>query len=325
MNWNDIIGHSDIIKRLRAAISNDMFPHAVIFSGARGIGKFTTAEVTAAALLCQSKNNAPCGECQSCRAIRAGVHPDLFVITPDTSAKQPVIKVGQIRQLLADISLAPMLSELRVIIIDDAHLMNGVSQNSILKTIEEPVGKSAYILVTDRRSDLLITLRSRCMTMTFNRLTPEELALGLRDRNIGDIEQISQLSDGSPGRAIQLSNEGGLKLRAAVFDILKSIEKMNVEDIFKTSEELGKSTRAYVADWLIWFEKFLRDMLLIDTNAQLYNPDMRDELQKRAAGLDERSIFAFFDQALEAQRRLNSNADLRLICDSFLFNLKRSV
>ena len=315
MNWNEIIGHEEIVRRLRAAIADGTFPHAVIFSGARGIGKFTIAGQTAAALLCE-KQNAPCGECQSCRAIRAGAHPDLFVITPDTSTKQPSIKIGQIRQLLGSIALAPMLSNMRVILIDDAHLMNVVSQNSILKTIEEPVGRSVFIFVTDRRSELLITLRSRCMTTTFR---------GLQARDVAEADKIAQLADGSLGRALHLSQDGGLELRAAVFDLLNRIDALTIEDIFKTSEELGKQSRQFAAEWLTFFEKFLRDMLLSDTDAQLYNPDMRGELRARAQSLGERSIFAFFERALDTQRRLNSNADLRLICDSFFINLKRSV
>ena len=199
MDWTDMIGHAAIINRLRSGIADDQFPHAVIFAGMRGIGKHTLAKITAAALLCESHDGAPCGQCQSCRAIRAGTHPDLFEIAPDTAAKQPVIRIGQIRQLLGGIALAPVLADLRVIIIDDAHLMNNISQNSILKTIEEPVGRSAFILVTDRRSDLLITLRSRCMTVNFERLTVEEIEQGLRAREVDEPDKIAALADGSLG------------------------------------------------------------------------------------------------------------------------------
>lgn len=324
MNWNDMIGHAEIIKRLRSSIANDQFPHAMIFAGMRGVGKRTLAGITAAALLCEAKE-APCGQCQSCRALRVGTHPDLFEIVPDPSSKQPVIKIGQIRQLLSGIALAPVLSDLRVIIIDEAHLMNAVSQNSILKTIEEPVGRSAFILVTDRLSDLLITLRSRCMTMSFDRLTVEEITDGLRARNVEDAENIASLADGSFGRALQLSQEGGLALRAEVFNLIKRIDRLTVEEIFALTEELSKQPRSVFAEWLMYFEKFLRDMLVADTDARLYNADLREELSMQRQALSERSIFELFERALETQRRLTSNADLRLICDSFFLKLKRSV
>ena len=203
--------------------------------------------------------------------------------------------------------------------------MNAISQNSILKTIEEPVGRSAFILVTDRRSDLLITLRSRCMTVNFDRLTVEEIAQGLKARNIEDAEGIAALADGSLGRALQLSQEGGLELRAEVFNLIKRLERMTVEDIFAMTEELSKQPRSFFAEWLVCFEKFLRDMLVADTDAKLYNADLRDELSAQRQVLSERNIFEFFDRALETQRRLASNADLRLICDSFFLKLKRSV
>lgn len=324
MNWNDMIGHAEIIKRLRSTIASDQFPHAVIFSGPRGVGKRTLAGITAAALLCEAEE-APCGKCQSCRALRVGAHPDFFEITPDASSKQPVIKIGQIRQLLSGIALAPMLADLRVIIIDDAHLMNAVSQNSILKTIEEPVGRSAFILVTDRLSDLLITLRSRCMTITFDRLTVEEVAEGLRARAVEDADKIAELADGSLGRALQLSQEGGLQLRAEVFDLIKRVDRLTVEDIFVMTEEISKQPRSFFAEWLLYFEKFLRDMIVAESGARLYNADLRDELSAQRQELSERRIFEFLERALEAQRRLSSNADLRLICDAFFIKLKRSV
>lgn len=324
MNWTDIIGHDEIKSRLRAAIKSDQFPHAVIFSGARGIGKFTLARLTAEALLCESED-APCGKCQSCRAIRTGAHPDLFTIVPDAAAKNPTIKVGQIREMLGGIALAPVISDLRVILIDDAHLMNAVSQNSILKTIEEPIGRSAFIFVTDRRTDMLITLRSRCMTLTFDRLSTDEIVGGLEARSIEDAARIAQLADGSLGRALQLSQEGGLELRAKVFETLRSIEKMTIEDIFRMSEEIAKQPRSFFADWLICLQKFLRDMLVADTEAALYNPDMRSELIARRQTLGDRSLFGFFETALKTQRKLASNADLRLMSEAFLLNLKRSV
>lgn len=321
MNWSDILGHADILKRLRSIIADGSFPHAMIFAGVRGIGKYAIAELTAAALLCESPTEAPCGRCASCRALRAGNHPDLFRIAPDSSAKNPTIKVAQIREMLSGIALEPMISDLRVILIDDAHTMNTISQNSILKTIEEPVGRSAFILVTDRRSDLLITLRSRCITLKFDRLTVEEIATGLRAR--GFDESIAELADGSLGRAIQLSEEGGLDMRRNVFELLERLDRMTVEDVFALTEELSKNPRGAVSDWLTCLEKFLRDMLIADVNVRLYNEDMRFELAARRRALGDRRIFEMFDRALEAQRRLATNADLRLICDALMLRMRR--
>ncbi len=323
MNWTEIIGHANIIKRLRSITTDGSFPHAMIFAGVRGIGKYTIAELTAAALLCESSSEAPCGKCASCRALRAGSHPDLFRIAPDSTAKNPTIKIAQIREMLGGIALEPMISDLRVILIDDAHTMNAISQNSILKTIEEPVGRSAFILVTDRRSDLLITLRSRCITLNFDRLTVEEIAKGLRARGLD--ESIAELADGSLGRALQLSEEGGLEMRRNVLDVLNRLDRMTIAEVFALTEELSKNPRGAISDWLTCLEKFLRDMLLADVNARLYNEDVRFELATRRQAFGERRIFEMFDRALEAQRRLSTNADLRLICDALLLRMRRSV
>ena len=98
-----------------------------------------------------------------------------------------------------------------------------------------------------------------------------------------------------------------------------------IEDVFALTEELSKTPRGAVSDWLTCLEKFLRDMLLSDVNARLYNEDVRMELSARRRALGERRIFEMFDRALDAQRRLSTNADLRLICDALMMRMRRSV
>ena len=82
INWNEIIGHEENIAQLQRLLLEQRLPHALLFCGPRGIGKFLTARVLAAALLCGAGSAAPCGQCESCRAYLDGNHPDLYEIEP---------------------------------------------------------------------------------------------------------------------------------------------------------------------------------------------------------------------------------------------------
>ena len=74
--WEDVRGHTEIIRRLRRLVSGGRLPHALVFSGAAGVGKQRTARVLARTLLCAAGGDAPCGHCEACRTMAAGVHPD---------------------------------------------------------------------------------------------------------------------------------------------------------------------------------------------------------------------------------------------------------
>ena len=122
LSWKNLIGHATTIDYLKKNIAYEKFPHAVIFSGEEGIGKRLTAEICAAALLCENQTDGePCGECENCRLVAARSHPDFYVVEAEDNKKTARnIKIGQIRDLQTEAALRPINSARRVMIIDGA-------------------------------------------------------------------------------------------------------------------------------------------------------------------------------------------------------------
>ena len=326
-NWSDILGNEEKVGQIRDMINSRQFPNAVIFSGLAGIGKKMIANVAAMSLLCESDNK-PCGDCPSCRAFMAASHPDYYYMEPDKSKANPMIKIDQVRALQAEVSLMPVMSDLRMVIIDDAELMNGAAQNCLLKTIEEPSGLSKFILTTSNRSRLLMTLRSRCMIINFERLSEEDIMRGLELRNIDNAAEIAVIANGSLGQAIKLAENDGLQIRNDTLDFLESLPKLSIEDIFSKGQSLSTQPKENFREWTNNLQKFLRDLLIINVNIEkyyYYNRDLRGRLSKLRGKFRDSAVFDMLHETAEIQRRLNSNANLELLIESFFIRLKKII
>lgn len=326
-NWSDILGNEEKVGQIREMINSRQFPNAVIFSGLAGIGKKMIANVAAMSLLCESDNK-PCGDCPSCRAFMAASHPDYYYMEPDKSKANPMIKIDQVRALQAEVSLMPVMSDLRMVIIDDAELMNGAAQNCLLKTIEEPSGLSKFILTTSNRSRLLMTLRSRCMIINFERLSEEDIMRGLELRNINNAAEIAVIANGSLGQAIKLAENDGLQIRNDTLDFLESLPKLSIEDIFSKGQSLSTQPKENFREWTNNLQKFLRDLLIINVDIEkyyYYNRDLRGRLSKLRGKFRDSAVFDMLHETAETQRRLNSNANLELLIESFFIRLKKSI
>ena len=124
LTWKNLFGHAATAAYLRKSIADDKFPHAVIFSGAEGVGKRLAAEICAAALLCENSiDGETCGECENCRLVAAHSHPDFYVVEPEETKTTRNIKIGQIRDMQREATLRPINSARRVVILDGAELM----------------------------------------------------------------------------------------------------------------------------------------------------------------------------------------------------------
>jgi len=193
-----IIGHQKQTKFLSEIATTKKIPHALIFEGISKLGKRTVAMNFIKHLFCEQEET--CYQCCSCSAIDKGTHPDLFLIFP----QKKEIQLSQIKELSRRFSLKPYLSSFKAAIIDEAHLMNSESQNSILKILEEPTGDSVIILVSGNPESLLPTVRSRSQRIKFFPVNPQEIRTELQARGGQGqlLEEIVLFSFGRPGLAI---------------------------------------------------------------------------------------------------------------------------
>ena len=327
IRWDTILGHEKNIAHLRRLWQEQRMPHALLFCGAEGIGKKRTALSLAAALLCmEAVADAPCGHCASCTALQAGTHPDFYLVEPESKGKAAKsIRIEQIRELQTRISWAPQLAARRVVIIDQAELMNEAAANSLLKTIEEPAAQMCFVLVTSTPAALLDTIRSRCMRVEFGMLPVAALAEALPEHGI-PAEQaavLASLSDGSLGRALELYADGGLELRADAAALLAELGSMDMEKLWQRSRALSELPREKLADWCMYLSMLLRDLLVLYSGgSQLYHQDLAGKLAALLPMLPEQSVFQMLRLLRGLQKRLESNANVRLLMESFLIQLR---
>ena len=322
LTWKNIIGHAEIISQLKKNSVERKIPHAIIFSGAEGIGKRKIAEIFAASLLCENLvDGEPCGVCPNCKLMAGKSHPDFYVVEPEATKTTRNIKIGQIRALQSQVALKPVQAERRVVIIDGAEFMKKEAANCLLKTLEEPPGATIFILITANRAGLLMTIRSRCMTINFERLTAEEIKTELLRREIDSAEKISIISGGSLGRALKLAESGGYEMRGTALDLIERIcrKDFSNEDIFTKGAQISEWTREDFADFVTYIQKILRDIFLLE-QSELYNPDFKERLSE--IKISEEKISEMLKISTDVYKKLKSNANLRLLAESYFLRLK---
>ena len=224
------------IRLLSNLITRNRIPNGMLFWGASGIGKSMTALAFAKAINCSEQTGDACGTCLSCRKIDSGNHPDIAQIAP--VKKSRIIDVEAIENIIEMASLRPFEARWRVFIIYEADRMRGPAQNHLLKTLEEPLGPSVFILVSEYPQMLLPTIRSRCQRIRFRSLHPatvKELLLRERDNISPEMaESIAGIAQGQMSRALDLVDSDK---RAMVFDIIERFQRK--EDPLFIAEEFA--------------------------------------------------------------------------------------
>ncbi len=170
----DIVGQNLALAILRRALVTEA-AHAYLFAGPVGVGKSDAAIEFAAGLICADNG---CGDCDACRRVRAGIHPDVETIAPEGT----FILLDQVRAVNEDIVLRPFEATVRVYIVLGAETMNKEAANAVLKTLEEPPPHAHFILVSSYPEQLLPTIVSRCQRVPFGPTPAPLLTQHLVDR-----------------------------------------------------------------------------------------------------------------------------------------------
>ena len=325
-DWSDLRGHAGIIRRLRVLAAAERLPHALLFTGMEGVGKRRTARVLARTLLCAQAGDAPCGHCDSCRTMAAGVHPDYFETAPEARGKGPaMIRTEAVRDILIAASGAPVAAARRIILIDGAERMNETAANRLLKTLEEPEGNALFILVTSAYEAILPTIRSRAVRIAFGALSHRAIEAALRERSAADAAAIAALADGSLGRAYALAAEG-LGLRDDALTLLTELPRLRMEDIWAHAEALGARTQEERTAWLGYLQMGLRDLLLLLEDGaakRLFHIDRRADLAALLPRMTRPQLFDLLHESRELLQRFGANVNPALQVEAFLIRARK--
>lgn len=217
-HFTDILGQDRAIESLFRAYRADRLPHGMIFAGPVGVGKGTAAAALAKVFLCERPSkDRPCDKCDSCKLFDAGNHPDYHVVYRQLAriekekVKARDLTIDVIRQfLVGPANLKAQMGRGKFFVVEEADLMNPAAQNSMLKTLEEPPGRTCIVLLTDQPNALLPTIRSRCQIVPFAPLDRKAVVEQLQKRGIDRTrsEEAADLAEGSLGIALQWIEDG---------------------------------------------------------------------------------------------------------------------
>jgi DNA polymerase III subunit delta' len=300
MGFAEFLGNERVVTALRGALRTERVPHALLFTGPRGVGKFTLARMFAQAANCERLKDDFCGECATCqriallaepqRLIEQGLaergesadaatvervplilqsHPDVWALVPDpvrlkTPVTRPMLRVGQLRAVQRAAYFQPM-GRRRVFILDGADTMRWDVANVFLKILEEPPGSATLILTALSPYSLLPTIVSRCLQFHFAPLPEADVEKILQektDHNPADRKLAAQLAEGSPGVAIEMNLEQASQQRRNALRILERAARgEGFAQLFAETAALAKDRESSFEEQIAIFYGLLSDLL----------------------------------------------------------------
>lgn len=213
-----LIGQEEQRAAFRAALRSARMHHAWLLAGPRGLGKRGFADWAAREVLAGGDPDSAGG-----KLLAAGSHPDYRILEPPEEGRGAATRsiiVDQVRGLADFLSLRPGLGDWRVLVIDAADNLNPAAANALLKSLEEPGGRTLFLMVSHAPSLLLPTVRSRCRRLMFRPVGDLEVARVLRSARPGlsedAVADLVRLSCGSPGEALRLADSDAHLLSRAL-------------------------------------------------------------------------------------------------------------
>jgi DNA polymerase-3 subunit gamma/tau len=352
--FEEVTGQEAITRTLRNAVEHDRLHHAYLFSGARGVGKTTTARLLAKALNCHKTdkpNPTPCSPsdptaCASCLEIAESRSIDVFEF--DAASHTGVDDIREI--ILESINIAPARDRYKVFIIDEVHMLSNSSFNALLKTLEEPPSNVVFIMATTELHKVPVTILSRTQEFEFRTIALQKIFDRLK--LIAEAEKIR--ISGEALREIARSGEGSMRDAQSNFDQVISFSGENIETADVTlalgiagAEILTRTVRAIhenkpaealkVVDDLISrghdlrnFSRdllaFFRDLLIFKMAGEAENlldtaVLSEKELAENAAPFSESDLIRFFNSLSETESKLREATQSRYVLEIGLVKL----
>ena len=320
MSFRKIKNQDGVIERFRNAVENDRIAGAYIFAGPEGVGKLLFAKELARYLFCKNRNDDSCGECSSCRKMSSGSYPDFSILAALPEEKD--IKIEYVRELQRQLYLKPLEGNKKIFIVNDAHKLNDVSSNCLLKSFEEPPGDSIIILITHNLSGILPTIQSRAVIVRFRPIEDKTIKkILVADKSISsdDASFITAVSAGSLSKAFSLAGSDFKDKRAWLNSNILAIRKNNNFDLTESLLALCKSAdsarqqlREAVLEMLDMMLLFFRWMLMTQRGNGKDTVFEESPLSAACKILSQRDFEKIIIELLDARRHIDLNANISM-------------
>jgi len=321
----DIVGHERIVEVFRRSVRSGKTPHSYIFEGVRGCGRRKTALALIQALFCAAVDDDACGVCPSCRKVAGGNHGDIHFIEPLPDKRD--ISIDQLREIQRELALRPYEAPRKACIIEPADRMSVNAANSLLKTLEEPPGNAIIILLTENADMLLPTVRSRCQSIRFSSLSPENVRLLLERSGVAPdlAELLAPLSEGSMQRAGELDNSTLVERREALVGHLTALNLDRIGTIFDTAEEMA-GNREETLESLDLLLSVARDTVYLNAGcSDIVNTTIRPALETFAAGFSLERALQMLSDIVETRRAVQRNANNKLALECLFMKMAEAI
>ena len=268
-----LFGHGQTLEDFRQALAGGRMPHAWLFAGLKGIGKATLAYHCAREALAipaeEGAGESPGGggepalfgapepaatpenphrpDAPLFRQVASGAHPDFMLLerSADPNAKdkrlRTAIVIGQVRAATQFLRRTSSGSRWKVLLVDSADDLNVNAANALLKVLEEPPGQAIVLLVSHSPGRLLPTIRSRVRSRQLRPLSEPDFAAVLQslELSVPDAQRsrLSQLCEGSAGRAVQLLGSDALALDAQVDQLWSALPNLDQRLLTRLAEK----------------------------------------------------------------------------------------
>jgi DNA polymerase-3 subunit gamma/tau len=357
-SFDEVVGQTNVTRTLRNALERGKIGHAFLLSGARGVGKTTTARILAKALNCAKAPGptpSPCSTrtdeerktaCDSCREIADGKSLDVQEI--DGASNTGVESIRELREMTR---YSPARDRFKIWIIDEVHQISGAAFNALLKTLEEPPPRVKFIFATTEYHKIPETILSRCQQYDFRMIPARELQRHLR--HVADEEGI-RVSDAALA-LIARAAEGSVRDSLSLFDQVLAFtgdevpdadvagllglvdrellhrasgaivggDSLAMLDLVESLADYGADYRNFVRELLLHLREILLVRLAPPESPLLHGilPEEQERLRALASALSEEDLLRGLDVLTRAEGELRNASDPRVALDLVLLKL----
>lgn len=312
-----MLGHQNIIKFLENSFKNNKLSHGYLFYGAKHLGKTTLAKKFINFILCNNRGlhlDDVCGACQHCLELKKETHPDFNYLKKNDDKKN--ISIEEIRTVLHRLNISSFFNNYKIVLIEEAQDLSQEAANCLLKTLEEPKGKTIIFLVADNLENLPLTVISRLQKLQFFLVPKKEIFEYLLKRGLEreKTKNFSFLAMGRPGIVFNFledktSFENYQKLTKQYLLVFKE----NLTNRLKIIQEITEINKL-LDIWLL----LLRDLLLIKNGAGnfIINNFLTEELVELAASYNNQSLNKIIKEIEKSKAILQNNVNPQLVLDN---------